>query len=90
LSEKSFARYQETYDDPVPGAGFFGWVCNQIAPYPYDRPRPSDVVVQPGRTRPKVVLHQGNPEDDPLAIDQAQGISIARAQELAERAHHVA
>ena len=88
LSEKSFARYVKTYDQPVVGEGFFGWVCNRIAPYPYDHSRPSDVVVQPARDRPKVLLHRGDPEDDPLVIDQVQGISIARAQELAERALH--
>lgn len=90
LSEKSFARYKETYDKPVAGEGFFGWVCNDISLYPYDQSRPSDVVVQLGRNRPKVVLHRGDPEDDPLVIDQVQGISIARAQELAERAQHAA
>ena len=90
LSEKSFARYRETYDDPVEGEGFFGWVCNKISLYPYDQSRPSDVVVQAGRSRPKVLLHRGDPEDDPLAIDQANGISIGRAQELAERAQHAA
>src|SRR5262245_35105893 len=26
LSEKSFNRYKETYDAPVEGEGFFGWV----------------------------------------------------------------
>jgi hypothetical protein len=88
LSEKSFNRYKETYDEPVEGEGFFGWVCNKIALYPYGQSRPSDVVVQAGGSRPKIVLHHGHPETDPLVIDQMQGISIARAQELAERAQH--
>ena len=90
LSEKSFNRYSETYDTPVEGEGFFGWVCNQINLYPYEHSRPADVLVQLGGSRPKVVLHRGNPEDDPLVIDQVNGISIARAQELAERAMHEA
>ena len=34
LSEKSFERYCETYDSPVAGDGFFGWVCNEIPGYP--------------------------------------------------------
>ena len=38
--------------------------------------------------RPKVVLHKGDPEHDPLVIDQVHGISITRAQEQAERAMH--
>jgi hypothetical protein len=90
LSEKSYNAYSETYDDPVPGQGFFGWVCNKIALYPYEHSRPADVVVQGGRSRPLVVLHKGDPEDDLLVIDQVNGISIKRAQELAEQARHEA
>jgi len=90
LSETSFERYKKTYDDPLEGETYFGWVCNQIALYPYDKHRPSDVVVQSGRNRPRVVLHHDKLEDDPLAIDQAHGITIQRAQELAERAMHEA
>jgi hypothetical protein len=90
LSESSFNRYRETYNEPVVGEGFFGWVCNRISLYPYEHPRPADVVVQGGQSRPLVVLHQGDPEDDLLALDQSQGISVARAQELAERALHEA
>ncbi|MGQ3053724.1 MAG: DUF2199 domain-containing protein [Roseateles sp.] len=88
LSEKSFRRYAETYDDPVEGDGFFGWVCNAIPAYPFGESRPADVVVQLGRQRPTIVLHRGEPEDDPLVIDQVHGISISRAQQLAERAFH--
>ena len=90
LSEKSFRRYEETYHSPVQGEGFFGWVCNRISLYPYEPSRPSDVVIQLGGNRPKVVLHKGDPEDDPLVIDQVNGISVARAQALAERAMHEA
>lgn len=88
LSEKSFARYVASYDDPVAGDGFFGWVCNAIPAYPFAAPRPADVAVQLGGQRPKVILHRGDPENDPLVIDQVNGISIARAQEIAERALH--
>jgi hypothetical protein len=88
LSEKSFNRYKETYDDPPPGEGFFGWVSNKIAFYPYAHPRPADVLVQSGGNRPKVILHRGDREDDPLVVDQVHGIAPARAQELAELALH--
>jgi hypothetical protein len=90
LSEKSFNLYRETYEDPVAGEGYFGWVCNQIALYPYEHPRPTDVIVQAGRDRPKLLLHRGEPEADPLVVDQVHGISVARAQELAELALHQA
>lgn len=90
LSEKSFSRYVETYDSPVDGEGFFGWVCNSIPAYPYGGSRAADVVVQIGGQRPKVMLHKGNPEDDPLVIDQTHGISVSRAQQIAERIFHEA
>lgn len=88
LSEESFKRYVDTYDDPVEGDGFFGWVCNAILAYPFAESRPADVVVQLGGQRPKVILHRGEPETDPLVIDQVQGMSVARAQEIAELAFH--
>jgi hypothetical protein len=88
LSENSFRRYVETYDAPVEGDGFFGWVCNAIPAYPLGESRPADVLVQLGGQRPKIVLHRGEPENDQLVIDQLNGITIARAQQLAERSFH--
>lgn len=38
--------------------------------------------------RPRVVLHRGDNEIDALVIDQHEGISIARAQQLAEQSLH--
>jgi hypothetical protein len=89
LSEKSFNRYVETYDEPVAGDGFFGWVCNALPVYPFDEPRPADVFVQPGGQRPKVILQQSDVESDQLVIDQVNGISVVRAQEIAERVLHI-
>jgi len=88
LSEKSFTRYVETYDNPVEGDGFFGWVCNAIPAYPFEGSRPADVRVQLGGQRPTVVLHRRDDEIDPLLKDQVLGISVARAQQIAERAFH--
>ncbi|MGA0611558.1 DUF2199 domain-containing protein [Caldimonas sp. KR1-144] len=88
VSEKSFVRYTTEPHATIEGEGFFGWVCNEISIYPYKQPRPTDVVLQPKGYRPKLVLHRGSPEDDPLVIDQASGISVDRAQELAELALH--
>ncbi|NRF72449.1 DUF2199 domain-containing protein [Aquincola sp. S2] len=89
LSKKSFERYLDTYDTPVEGEGFFGWLCNAIPNYPSGpSSRPTDVIVQLNRQRPKLLLHRGEQETDPLVIDQHQGISVARAQSLAEQAMH--
>lgn len=87
-SKKSFLRYVETYDAPVEGDGFLGWVCNRIEAYPTDRSRPSNVWIQINGQRPKIVLHRSENEVDQLVIDQTEGISVERAQQLAEAAMH--
>jgi hypothetical protein len=89
-SKASFERYWETYDEPVNGDGFFGWLCNALRPYPSPTSRPADVYIKLDGKRPKVVLHRGDPEHDPLVLDQINGISVARAQQLAEQALHEA
>ena len=38
LSQESFKRYWDTYDDPQVGEGFFGWLCNKIPVYPICQP----------------------------------------------------
>ncbi len=89
LSKKSFERYVETYDSPTEGEGFFGWLCNSIPVYPEPAsPRPSDVRPRQVGLRPLVFLHRENSANDQLVMDQYEGISVARAQSLAERALH--
>lgn len=88
LSEKSFKRYEETYDDPQDGDVFFGWFANGLPFYPQTLSLPSDVVVRPGGKRPYIRLH--GDRDHPLVHDQRDGISIARAQEIAEAVMHPA
>jgi hypothetical protein len=88
LSEKSFRRYVETYDTPVEGDGFFGWVCNRIPWYPEHGSLATDVVVQLNGQRPRLILHHGSSNDHPLIIDQREGITIAKAQEIAEYLTH--
>jgi hypothetical protein len=88
VSKKSFDRCWETYENPIEGEGYFGWVCNEIPGYPYPESRPADVIVQLDGQRPKVILHRGETEDDQLVIDQMNGISVAQAQQLAENALH--
>jgi hypothetical protein len=90
VSQRNYKRYTDAGSHFVEGEGFFGWVCNEIAVYPHDQPRPSDVFLQPEGNRPTVVLHRRDPEVDRLAMDQFHGIAISRAQELAERALHEA
>jgi len=88
LSEKSYTRYLKTYDDPVAGEVFFGYLCNRLPYYPDTVGLPSDVVVQISGIRPKLQLHHGSAHDNQLIVDQYHGITVARAQEIAEHASH--
>ena len=87
LSEKSYLRYVDTYEDPCEGEVFFGWLCNTLPFYPPGGPFATDVVVQGNRQRPRLVLHETEPLHA-LISDQREGITIARAQEIAEVAMH--
>lgn len=88
LSEKSFRRYVDTYDDPVEGDVFFGWICNRVPWYPESGSLATDVIVQLGGKRPLLRLHHDSANDHPLIIDQLEGISVAKAQEIAEYLNH--
>jgi hypothetical protein len=90
LSEKSFRRYYDTYDAPVAGDVFFGRVCNRIPWYPQPQSwLEADVVVQLDGQRPLLRLHSaGDVADHPLVVDQTEGISIAKAQQIAEHLNH--
>ncbi len=87
LSEASFARYSELFedDDRVPGEAFFGWLCNALPEYPDTMFLKTRLHVRAYPSRPSVELE---PTDHPLAVDQREGISRERAVELAERLLH--
>jgi hypothetical protein len=85
LSQKNFDRYVATYDQPDPSDSYFGWLCNQL-PY-YERTHSLKTSVHPreGGSRPSVILERTG---HPLSVDFHEGISVARAQEIAEAAMH--
>ncbi len=89
-SASSFQRYLDSYDTPPEDPGFFGWVSNVVGVYPTDRSRPAEVWMQTDGTRPRVVLQRsdGGVDTDAWVVDQHTGISVARAQQLAEQALH--
>lgn len=87
LSEKSFARYVELYDDERRAAGeaFFGWFSNRVPGYPDTALLKTMVHVREYPMRPWVELE---PTDHPLAVEQREGIGRERAIEIAERLLH--
>lgn len=82
LSRKSFDRAMELWDETVPDdePPLFGWLCNRISVYPDMPPLEADVYLRNNGLRPRVELW---PTDHPLAVEQRQGITRQRVEEIA-------
>ncbi len=85
LSEKNFRRYIETYDNPDPNDRCFGWFCNRLPYCPVSYSLKAEVHPCTGGERLFIVLEN---TDHPLSVDFHQGISIQKAQEIAEAMAH--
>jgi hypothetical protein len=81
VSKPSLERIFELWngqalDDEPP---LFGWLCNHLRPYPSTMLLKTNVHMRSGM-RPSIKLE---PTDHPLAIEQRQGITLGRVEELA-------
>lgn len=85
LSEESYRRCLDTWGDPDEAESWFGWFCNRLPFYPDTINLKCRVHPRKGGIRPWIELAPG---DHPLAVDFNQGISLARAQQIAEAVHH--
>ena len=85
LSKESFDRYVETYESPDVNDQYFGWLCNSLPYYPETFPIKTQVHPRIGKARPYIELEECT---HPLALDYHNGITIERAQEIAEVAMH--
>ena len=85
LSEANFNKYVETADDPDEQASYFGWFCNRL-PY-YDDTSGLKTKVRPRKNgiRPYLELERSG---HLLAEHLHNGLTIAQAQEIAEKAMH--
>jgi hypothetical protein len=88
LSRASFERAIELWDqsgrEREPPA--FGWLSTELPVYTPSTPSlKTKVHTRPLRERPLVELE---PTDHPLAVEQREGIDLARVQALAERLLH--
>ena len=83
LSEASFRRVVELWDDParIEEDPYFGWLSNSIPGYPETVNLPLSVITGSLELRPSFLLHDG---DHPLIREQREGITTARVRELAE------
>lgn len=82
VSRESFARILELWraedlDDEPPK---FGWLSNDISDYPETLNLKTNLFLRNRNRRPLIVLE---PTDHPLAIEQRQGITLARVEEIA-------
>jgi hypothetical protein len=82
LSAANFKRYRNTFRSARQSelGEMFGWFSSQCPGYPETSGLKCHVVPQDGGIRPLIDLE---PTDHPLAVDQRNGITPARAVELA-------
>ena len=82
LSEKSFKRVIELwdYDGREVEPPFFGWLCTRLPLYPDTLLLKTHVHLRSSNKRPFVQLE---PTDHPLAVEQREGIRMARVREIA-------
>ncbi len=87
LSEESFNRVVELWDDPrrTKEPAYFGWLSNSLPGYPETLSLQVDVVTGALELRPAILLHDG---DHPLIREQREGISMDRVREIAELGFH--
>ena len=87
LSEKSFARTHELWDVEGREAepAYFGWLSSSLPYAANTLSLKTQVQTMPLGERPSILLE---PTEHPLALEQHQGITMARVQQLVEAAMH--
>jgi hypothetical protein len=87
LSKKNFQRMFELWHDPklLSEPPYFGWLSNSIDPYPETLNLKTSVSSRVITQRPFIALEA---TAHPLAVEQRNGISIDRVQEMAELRLH--
>lgn len=85
LSEESFDRYLDTWDEAVESDSYFGWFNNALPYYEESAGLKTQVRPRTGGNRPYIELEKDSGE---LADDYYNGISIEKAQAIAEICMH--
>jgi hypothetical protein len=83
LSETNFKRASDRWHDPsrTEEPPYFGWLCSSLPGYPETLSLKANVHTRAVGVRPSIELE---PTDHPLAVEQREGITIARVIEIAE------
>lgn len=87
LSEKNFERASELWETPGRASEppYFGWFSTSLPGYPETLNLKTNVHTRPVGQRPLIVLE---PTDHPLAVEQREGVTMARVREIAEIVEH--
>ncbi len=88
LSRQRFDRYQELFNESEPNEPpYFGWLANRLRTYPDTELLKTSMYLQPYPGRPVISFH---PAEHPLVVEQRDGISQERLQEILEANLHPA
>ena len=85
VSQENFDRYVDTWEKPNPSDRYFSYLCNYLPCYERTYALKSHVHPRDGKDRPIVILEKS---DHPLSVDFHEGISIEKAQKIAEHVTH--
>lgn len=85
LSKDSYEHYVKTWNEPDTSNAYFGWVCSKLPYYQNTYSLATDVHQQAEGKRSYLCLHEIENE---LYNDFKNGISIEKAQKIAEIAMH--
>jgi len=85
LSKASYDHYVETWDEPDTERTYFGWFCNKLPYYASTLSLATNVHPQADGARPYLCLQEVEHE---FYHDFKYGISIEKAQKIAEIAMH--
>jgi hypothetical protein len=79
-SEASFHKFMAIWDEPdAEPPSTFGWLANAMPGYPETAELKTMAHGRKGKLRPWIEVE---PTDHPLAVEQREGITVARADEL--------
>jgi hypothetical protein len=82
LSKTSYERYIDTYNAPELDDSWFGYLCSDLRGYECTWSLGTTVRPRSGKQRPVISI---NSSDHQLAVDFREGITVSRAQALAEQ-----
>jgi len=87
LSERSFVRVHELWDAEIreDEPPLFSWLCSNLPLYGETLHLKTNLHLRNGGLRPSIELE---PTDHPLAVEQREGITIERVQEIIAALSH--